>query len=203
MSNPMAGVQTLIANTLLTDGEHALEVIGQALLVASVLTVLFFRVLRFISRRFGKDFTIRFNQNRRRKPPPFQFVFSPHRVAKTGTPVSLDVSEGFMKQSISMPVDPGADYHDDEGRPRSHNEPSLDFDGWQDEYDSATHSESESDRIYHRMYNDPRSPYYGRDGTEVLHHEGDFADTIIDWNLDQDEDKQAGDLLTGNANGKV
>ena len=202
MSNPMAAVQTAVVSTLLTDGESAIAVIGQALLIAAVLMVLFFRVLRFISGKFGKDFTIHFNQNRRRKPPPFQFVFSPHRVAKTGTPVSLDVSEGFMKQSISMPVDTSADYHDDKAV-HVHSEPSLEFDGRQDEYDTASLSETESDRIYHRMYNDPRSPYYGREGTEVLHHEGDFADTIIDWNLDQDDDKQAGDLLTGNANGKV
>ena len=62
MSNPMAAVQTAVVSTLLTDGESAIAVIGQALLIAAVLTVLFFRVLRFISGKLGKDFTIQFKQ---------------------------------------------------------------------------------------------------------------------------------------------
>jgi len=72
--------QTLVhtvAPLLLSDGLAVANVVGQALLGVAVFVYLFLRILRFISRKLGRDFMIEYTPPQR-KPSPWQMVFSEH-----------------------------------------------------------------------------------------------------------------------------
>ena len=63
-----------VASNLLTDGLSALNAIGPAILGVALMVDLFLRILRMISRRFGKDFTIYYTPPERKKSN-FSWVF--------------------------------------------------------------------------------------------------------------------------------
>ena len=187
MSNPLATVQTVVVSTLLSDGEHAIAIIGQALLMAAVLTVLFLRVLRFISARFGKDFKVQINVRPRRRPPPFEFVMTPKDVGKNGTPVSLAASEGFLRSSLSMPVfADSSSLHELD-----------DFDRWTGEHRLVADADD---------YASDSMGWGAREDGDVQFNDRAYADTVIDADLEgpgSDSMPENNHLLTGNANGAM